>query len=80
MVSKYFRTTLYFQRTTGKPLKSRGGFWKMAKMELKVSNSRGKKVTIIWNYLEIDDDMLDTGKEYEEIVKIPFEYKIIEDF
>jgi len=46
----------------------------------RIVNDTGKNVTIIWYYLEVDDDMLDTGKEYEEIVKIPFEYKIIEDF
>lgn len=39
----------------------------------------GNKVKIVWNYLEVDDDMLDAGKEYEEMVKIPFEFKIIED-
>ncbi len=39
-----------------------------------------KKAKIIWNYLEIDDDMLETGREYEEMIKIPFEYKIIEDY
>ena len=41
---------------------------------------KGKKVTIKWNYLEIDDDMFDAGKEYAEMVKIPFEFVIIEDF
>lgn len=40
----------------------------------------GNKVVVIWNYLEIDDDMLDTGKEYSEMVKIPFEFKAIKDF
>ena len=40
----------------------------------------GNKVKVIWNYLEIDDDMLDAGKEYEEMVKIPFEYRVIEDY
>jgi len=39
-----------------------------------------KKVKIIWNYLEVDDDMLETGQEYEEMIKIPFEYQIIEDY
>lgn len=39
-----------------------------------------KKVTIIWNYLQADDDMLDTGKEYSEMINIPFEFKIIEDY
>ena len=40
----------------------------------------GKKVKVHWNYLEVDDDMLDAGKEYEEMVKIPFEFKVIEDY
>jgi len=40
----------------------------------------GNKVVVIWNYLEIDDDMLDTGKEYSEMVKIPFEFKDIKDY
>ncbi len=39
-----------------------------------------KNVKIIWNYLEIDDDMLDAGKEYEEMLTIPFEFRIIKDY
>jgi len=39
-----------------------------------------KKIKIIWNYLEIDDDMLDTGEEYAEMIKIPFEFKAIQDY
>ncbi|MDA3955016.1 MAG: DUF1987 domain-containing protein [Bacteroidales bacterium] len=46
----------------------------------RIVNDEGKKVKIIWNYIEIDDDMLDSGKEYAEIVNIPFEYKIIETY
>jgi len=45
----------------------------------RIIKETNKKVVIIWNYLEIDDDMHETGKEYEEMVKIPFEFKIIED-
>ena len=41
---------------------------------------KGKKVTVKWNHLEIDDDMLDAGKEYSEMVKIPFEFVVIEDY
>ncbi len=48
-------------------------------LERIVENSE-KKVTIIWNYLEEDDDMRDTGMEYSEMIKIPFEFKIIEDY
>ena len=46
----------------------------------KIIEDQRKKVVIIWNYLEIDDDMLETGKEYSEMVKIPFEFKTIEDY
>jgi SiaC family regulatory phosphoprotein len=42
--------------------------------------NENKKVKVIWNYLEVDDDMLETGREYEEMIKIPFEYIIIEDY
>jgi len=34
----------------------------------------GKKVTVSWNHLEIDEDMLDAGEEYSELVSVPFEY------
>jgi hypothetical protein len=46
----------------------------------RIVNDMEKKVTVIWNYLEADDDMLDTGKEYSEMVNIPFEFKVIEDY
>ncbi len=39
----------------------------------------GKKVTISWNYLEIDEDMLDAGEEYAELVSLPFEYHALEE-
>jgi SiaC family regulatory phosphoprotein len=31
-------------------------------------------VEIIWSYLEMDEDMLSTGKEYESMLKIPFTF------
>ena len=34
----------------------------------------GKKVTISWSYLEIDEDMKDAGEEYSELVGAPFVY------
>ena len=46
----------------------------------KLITERGKKVSVTWNYLEIDDDMLEAGKEYAEIINIPFKYKIISDY
>ena len=46
----------------------------------RIVNEEGKKATIVWYYLEIDDDMLEAGREYAEIVNIPFEFNIIEDY
>lgn len=40
---------------------------------------KGKEIKIIWNYNEIDDDMLDAGKEYAKMVTIPFELIAFED-
>lgn len=40
---------------------------------------KGHKVKIIWHYLEVDDNMLDTGKEFSEMVKVPFEFILFED-
>ncbi len=41
---------------------------------------KGHKVKILWHYLELDDDMLDAGKEYSEMVDTPFEFIPFEDF
>jgi len=46
----------------------------------RIIKDKGKKVTIIWNYLEDDDDMLEVGKEYAEMVEIPFEFYEIADY
>jgi SiaC family regulatory phosphoprotein len=40
----------------------------------------GKNVTIQWNHLTIDEDMLEAGEEYSELVSLPFEYKSVEEF
>lgn len=32
---------------------------------------KGKKVEVRWYYKEDDDDMLDVGKEFEEIMEVP---------
>lgn len=40
---------------------------------------KDKKVTISWNYLEIDEDMQEAGEEYSELVSIPFEYHALEE-
>ena len=39
----------------------------------------GKEVTIKWHYHEDEEDMLEAGEEYADIVEIPFEYVVLED-
>ena len=34
----------------------------------------GSKVEVFWYYLEMDEDMLATGKEYESMLSIPFNF------
>lgn len=34
----------------------------------------GKQVKIVWHYHEEEEDMLEAGEEYADIVEIPFEY------
>lgn len=46
----------------------------------KIISEANKKITISWNYLQVDDDMLETGKEYEDLIKIPFKFCVIEDY
>lgn len=44
--------------------------------------SKGNKVLIEWYYPDDDEDMMETGKEYEELIKVPFKqigYKFIFD-
>ena len=45
----------------------------------KIIEEHHKKVTVQWNYMKEDDDMRETGMEYSEMIKIPFEFKIIDD-
>ena len=40
----------------------------------------GKKVSVSWNHLDIDEDMLEAGEEYSELVKIPFVFNSVEEF
>ncbi len=37
------------------------------------------KVKIIWHYHEEEEDMLEAGEEYADIVEIPFEYEAYTD-
>lgn len=40
-----------------------------------VQNIKGVKVE--WYYFEDDEDILETGKEFEEQVSVPFEFKLM---
>lgn len=46
----------------------------------KIISDKHKNITIIWNYLDEDEDMLDVGKEYSEMIPIPFEFAAITDY
>ncbi len=41
---------------------------------LEALTDRNVEITVFWYYVDIDEDMLETGKEYETMVKIPFQY------
>jgi hypothetical protein len=34
------------------------------------------KINVIWHYLDLDEDMLHTGKEYEGMLKMPFQFMV----
>lgn len=38
---------------------------------------KGSKVVVKWHYHEDEEDMLEAGEEYADIVEIPFEYVVI---
>ncbi len=38
-----------------------------------------KEVTVRWHYHEDEEDMLEAGEEYADIVEIPFKYVVLED-
>ncbi|NPA36444.1 MAG: DUF1987 domain-containing protein [Chlorobi bacterium] len=49
----------------------------LLKLEEIVEND--KDVVIKWHYHEDEEDMLEAGEEYADIVSIPFEYVILDD-
>jgi len=48
-------------------------------MALKELYKAGHEVIVEWFYHEDDDEMLETGKEFERIVKIPFKHEKYSD-
>lgn len=43
-------------------------------MRLEDMHNEGKPVTVEWHFEEDDEDMEEAGKEYSEIVEIPFKF------
>ena len=41
---------------------------------LEEMQENGHEVIVHWNYMEGDDDMMDAGEEYAEIIEIPFKH------
>ncbi len=39
-----------------------------------ILSERGLVVSTNWHYLEMDDDMLSTGKEFKSMLKMPFNF------
>jgi len=46
---------------------------------LKKMEAEGKEVLINWHYEEDDEDMLETGEDYEDILQLKFNYIVMED-
>jgi hypothetical protein len=44
--------------------------------EFKKSTENNNQLTIMWEYMQDDDDMLETGRELSELVEIPFEFAV----
>ncbi len=36
-----------------------------------------KKLSVIWNYRQDDEDMLEEGRDFEQMTKLKFDYKAI---
>jgi hypothetical protein len=39
---------------------------------------QGQNVTINWFHFEDDEDMLESGKEFEELLRLPFSYHTLD--
>lgn len=47
--------------------------------ELKAISRTGKNVKVNWHYEENDDDMLETGEDFQELIEMPFNFIEVED-
>jgi hypothetical protein len=66
-------TTLVFKLTYFNSASSKILFSLLAMLEPLVD--KGYKAQIDWCYMEVDEDTLDAGKEYESLVRVPFNFK-----
>lgn len=42
--------------------------------ELKVLSTEGNNITINWSYEEEDEDMLETGQDFQELIEMSFNF------
>lgn len=47
--------------------------------EIKNLGRGGKHLTVNWHYEEEDDDMLETGEDFQELIELPFNFIEIEE-
>ncbi|MFT4659822.1 MAG: hypothetical protein ACI8XB_000072 [Patiriisocius sp.] len=47
--------------------------------KLEVINKAGKNVVVNWFYEENDEDMLEAGEDYDAIIDLPFQMKVMEE-
>ncbi len=46
--------------------------------ELEIWYLRGKQISVKWIYDEMDEDMLELGEDFAELVELPFEFEAVE--
>lgn len=39
-----------------------------------IRTTKNLEVDVLWHYLDLDEDMLSTGKEFESMLNIPFQF------
>lgn len=46
--------------------------------EVKELGLHGKQIRVNWHYEEEDDDMLETGEDFQELIELPFNFVAVE--
>ena len=47
--------------------------------KLEKIHQQGHPVEVVWHYEEEDEDMLESGEDFKEIIKVPFTMVVMED-